>query len=183
MPNQKKHLTIPIRITLLFILIGVLFKVLHWYPLVADSIIFISFTVISILYAIRFSKKQTKGSIAYIKMVLVLFWSLNGIFTILHLPYGEVFQVVSLIAFLFWAAMEGTSYFINKEAQKNNSYYLLWNSIMIIGAFSIVMGALFNFLNWNYAAHLLVLGISSVTLYILRDVFVGKQEQESLEEK
>ncbi|PCJ94912.1 MAG: hypothetical protein COA50_11055 [Flavobacteriaceae bacterium] len=181
MSNQKKHLTIPIRITLLAILIGVLIKILNWSPLLADSIIFFGFTTISILYAIRFSKKETKGSIAYIKMVLVLFWSLNGIFTILHLPYGEVFQVVSLIAFLFWAAMEGTSYFVNKESQKNSSGYLLWNSIMIIGAFSIVMGALFNFLNWDYAIHLFVLGVSAVTLYILRDVFAGKQE--SAEEK
>ncbi|NJB70084.1 hypothetical protein GGR42_000546 [Saonia flava] len=179
MSNQKKYLTIPIRISLLLILVGMLFKALHWIPVFTNGIILCSFVAISILYSLRFSKKQTKGSIAYIKLVLVIFWSLNGIFTILHLPYGEVFQIVSLIAFLFWTAMEGTSYFFNKEAQENNTSYLLWNGIMILGAFSIVLGTLFSFLNWDYAVPLLVFGISSVVVYILRDVFAQKQEGET----
>lgn len=179
MSNNKKELTIPIRVALLFILIGVIFKISLWQTLIADSIIFIGFTAISILYAMRFYRKEIKGAIAYIKMVLVLFWSLNGIFTILHLPYGEVFQIVSLVAFLFWAAMEGTSYFSKNGQQQKAQNYLLWNGIMIIGALAIVIGTLFSFFKWDYSIPLLVIGVFAVVLYILRDAFSTTTPEET----
>ena len=174
--EQKKQLTTPIRIAIIILITGLLSKALQWWSF-SDAIIFTGFGLIAGLYSYRFWKKTTKGSIAYIKLILVIFWCLNGIFTIMDFAFSEIFQIISLIAFVFWVVMEGTSYFSveDNDINKNNFKYLLWNAIMILGAIAIVMGGLFSVLNWEYAIYILVLGVISIMAYILRDVFVQKQ--------
>ena len=174
--EQKKQLTTPLRIAIVILTVGLLSKALQWWSF-SDTIIFTGFGLIAGLYSYRFWKKTIKGSIAYIKLVLVIFWCLNGIFTIMDFAFSEIFQIISLIAFVFWVVMEGTSYFSveDNDINKNNFKYLLWNAIMILGAIAIVMGGLFSVLNWEYAIYILVLGVISIMAYILRDVFVQKQ--------
>lgn len=177
MEAQKKFLTLHIRVAILVLLLGMVLKALQ-YSLMGTIGILLGFLGISLLYFLRFQKKEVKGSIAYIKLVLVLFWCLNGIFVVLHLPFGEIFKIISMVAFVFWCAMEGTHYFKadNENGKKISKHFILWNALMIVGALAIVVGGLFAFLSWEYALHLLVIGCALVLMYILRDVFIAPQE-------
>jgi len=176
MPRTKKSFSIPIRISIALLIIGMLFKILSW-PL-DQEIMIVSFVVLAICYSLRFYQKVKKKSLDYIKVILVLSWVLNGLFSILHIPYNFMFQVIAFIAFLTWFIIEGTHYFIkDEETERSKEAFqgkIIWNIVMILGTLGIVLGALFKFLNWEYAIPVLVSGCICITLYILRDIFVRK---------
>ncbi|MFT5943404.1 MAG: hypothetical protein ACI9AV_000657 [Sediminicola sp.] len=56
MENNKKILSIPLRVSMFFILVGFLFKILHW-PL-ESTLLTLAFISILVLYVIQFQKKQ-----------------------------------------------------------------------------------------------------------------------------
>ena len=99
MKNSDKALKTPIRVALATLLGGMLMRILH-IPY-AQVVIFLSFLAIGILYTIRFSKKEDKKPVAYIKMVLVLFWTTNGLLRILDFTYTYIFNISSDIFFSF----------------------------------------------------------------------------------
>ena len=48
---------------------------------------------------------------------------------------------------------------------------------MVVGALAIIAGSLLNVMNWKFAIPLLVLGITIIAAYILKDLFsAGKIE-------
>lgn len=55
MSTYKKILTMPLRLSIVVLLMGMLMKVLEW-PM-AKEVMFVSFAVIGILYVFRFFKK------------------------------------------------------------------------------------------------------------------------------
>jgi len=176
MANHKKKFGIPIRIAIGFLFIGMIFKIFDW--LLAKEIMIIGFVVLATCYILRFYQKKEKLSLDYIKVILVLSWVLNGIFSILHIPYNFAFQIIAFLAFLTWFIMEGTHYFIaeDKNNAKTENYLgkVLWNLVIILGTLGVVVGALFKILHWEYALPVLVSGLLCILLYILRDVFVRK---------
>jgi len=168
--GTKKILTIPLRLTLVILLMGVLCKILEW-PW-AQQIMLVSFTVIGVLYSFRFWKKPKKVFIDYTKLTLVAFWTLNGVFNIMDLPYTTFFQVMIGISFILWFILEGTAYFLDGDRNtKNNNNRLLWNFAMVIGTLAIIFGGFMKILNWEYAIPTLILGLIIVAGYVLKDVF------------
>jgi len=175
MKNSEKALKTPIRIALATLLVGVLMRVLQ-IPY-ASVVTFVSFLTIGVLYSVRFSKKQNKQPISYIKMVLVLFWTTNGILRILDFPYTFIFQIGTAILFIAWFAMEGTSYFMDDDRKAKNSIVeIIWNIAMVGGVLTIIAGGLMHLLDWNYAIPTLTVGLSIVTMYILKDIFSPSKE-------
>ncbi|MEM9144151.1 MAG: hypothetical protein AAGA86_14270, partial [Bacteroidota bacterium] len=137
----------------------------------ASTLMFIAFGVIGILYGIRFWKKTEKAFIDYVKLVLVVFWTTNGIFRILDFPYTVVFQVIIGISFLTWFVMEGTAYFLDEDRRAKNSLsQILWNCAMVGGTLAIICGSLLRVLQWDYAVPLFIIGVVIVVAYILKDV-------------
>ena len=184
MSNYKKILKMPLRVSLAVLLSGVIAKMLEW-PY-AKEIILYSFAVIGVLYAIRFIKKQEKQFIDYTKLALVTFFSLYGIFTMLEFPYTLFFLILMAITFVMWFVMEGTAYFLDEDRRaKNTTYQILWNSALVLGTLAVISGCLLQILHWDYAVHLLSIGITIVVAYILKDVFVPetpKQDESGSEE-
>ena len=78
MAIAKKILRTPLRILIALFLVGMLMRVLDW-PF-TNQVLLISFFGIGILYCIRFYRKQEKRFVDYVKLVLVVFWTANGIF-------------------------------------------------------------------------------------------------------
>ena len=109
MTAVKKILKTPLRVSLVVLLLGMTAKILQW-PF-AKEVMLASFFAIGILYTIRFWKKIEKQYIDYVKLILVLFWTINGVLRILHFQYTLFFQIVTAITFVIWFIMEGTAYF------------------------------------------------------------------------
>lgn len=179
----KKHFSTPLRILMVLLLVGMIFKIMTW-PF-AKVIMLTSFVGIVVLYGMRFWKKTEKKHVDFVKLILVVFWTTNGILEILNFPYTLFFQVVTAVTFVLWFVMEGTAYFMDEERRaKNSNSHILWNCIMVIGTLGIIAGSLLKILNWEYSMHLLALGIIMVAAYILKDLFLPtpKEEEESNEE-
>lgn len=174
MSTFKKILTMPLRLSVVLILMGMLMKFFEW-PM-ATQVMFVSFAAIGVLYFIRFWKKPTRHFIDYNKLVLVSFWALNGIFNIMDFPYTILFQVIIAVSFVLWFVMEGTAYFLDDDrSSKNSSMQLLWNFAMVLGTLAIIAGSLLKILNWEFAIPLLTLGIAMVAIYVLKDVFTTRK--------
>ena len=175
MTTTKKVLKTPLRVSLVALLIGMVMRMLDW-PYAA-GILLSAFLAVAILYTIRFSKKENKKPVAYIKMILVLFWTTNGLLRILDFPYTLLFQIGTAITFVTWFAMEGTAYFMDEDRKARNSMAeIFWNFTMVVGVLIIIGGGLMHLLEWEYSISTLTVGLTIVTAYILKDVFSPVKE-------
>lgn len=180
MTPSKKILKLPLRISLALLLFGIMSKMFVW-PF-ADYFLLISFSSLGVLYTLRFISKKRKAFLDYNKFMLVSFWTLYGVLTVMNFPYTLLFLIATAITFILWFVMEGTAYFLDEDRHvKNSLYRILWNFAMVIGTLAIISGSLLKILNWAYSIHLLSIGITMVAAYILKDVFVpetnSKDEQ------
>lgn len=177
MSTNKKILKLPLRISLAILLSGIMAKMLEW-PY-ATKLFLAGFAALGLLYAIRFLYKAEKKVLDFIKLVLVSFWSLYGIFTVMNFPYTLFFLTMTAIAFLLWFIMEGTAYFLDEDRRaKNSLYHILWNCALVLGTLGVIAGSLLKILHWDYSLHLLSLGITMIAAYILKDVFVPETPKE-----
>jgi len=180
MSSDKKILKIPLRISLAILLSGIMGKMFEW-PY-TTKILLTGFAVLGILYVVRFVAKGEKRFLDYIKLVLVSFWSLYGVFTVMKFPYTLFFLTMTSIAFVLWFIMEGTAYFLDEDRRaKNSLYHILWNCALVLGTLGVIAGSLLKILNWDYSLHLLSLGITMLAAYILKDVFVPETPKEDEE--
>ena len=70
--QATKILTLPLRVALVILLYGALFKVMHW-PY-ANILMLIGGVSIGLLYTIRFLNKEDKSKLDYVKIAIVLIW-------------------------------------------------------------------------------------------------------------
>ncbi len=160
--KEVKILTSPIRISIAVLIIGILFKIMHW-PY-GNIIITVAFSSISILYIFRFLNKTNKKWLDYAKLLLVVSFSIRGIFVILHLPFKDVLNIVALIAVIGWLALGGYKDYYGSKTKS------LWQNMVGIGAVVIFVGALFKIMHWPGASIMLVFGLCLVALYYLISV-------------
>lgn len=178
MSRRKKILKAPLRIAVAILLLGMLARIVQWPH--AKIIVITGFASIVLLYTIRFWKKTEKKFLDYVKLVLIVFWTINGIFRMLDFPYTLFFQIVTGICFITWFIMEGTAYFMDEDRRsKNSSLQIWWNIAMVLGTLSIIIGGLMKILHWEFANVLLVAGILIVGLYILKDLFTVPEIEET----
>jgi putative exporter of polyketide antibiotics len=169
--SNKKILKLPLRISLAILLFGLLAKMFEW-PLATKTLLF-GFASLGVLYVVRFIKKTDKEFLDYNKLALVSFWSLYGTFTVLNFPYTLFFLIMTALAFILWFVMEGTAYFLDEDRRtKNSLYHILWNFALVLATLGVISGSLLRILNWDYAIHILSIGITMIAAYILKDVFV-----------
>ncbi len=177
MQTHKKVLKTPLRISLVALLLGMVMRMLDW-PYAA-GVLFTSFLSVGLLYAVRFSKKENKQPVAYIKMILVLFWTTNGLLRILDFPHTLFFQIGTALTFVTWFAMEGTAYFMDEDRKAKNSIIeIIWNFAMVVGVLTIITGGIMHLIEWEYSTTTLTIGLTIVTAYILKDVFSPVKEIE-----
>lgn len=178
MESDKKILTIPLRISMCVILVGFIFKILHW--AMASTLVTLGFISILVLYAIRFWKKPKKTFLAYNKLILISFWAINGLIQIFHLPFVLYTQIILVLSLVVWAILEGTAYFSKEtKSKKINVRSIIWNLIMVFGSLAIITGGFLKLLEWDYAFHLLTLGVFLITIYVFKDVFKPELQEEN----
>lgn len=182
MSAPKKILKLPLRISLAILLLGTVAKITEW-PF-AREIMLIGFSAIGFLYIFRFLKKTEKKFLDYTKLVLIIFWTANGIFKILGFPFTLFFQIIIAISFIIWFVMEGTAYFLDEDRRAKNSIsQILWNCALVIGTLGVISGSLLKLIDWDYSIHLLSLGITLIAAYILKDVFIPESSDDQNNEE
>lgn len=163
-----KPVTIILRLAVAGLLFGMIFHLNH-YSYSREYLAF-CFAVIGALYPIRFSLKKEKNTLDWIKLSFVVFWSLNGIFSILHLPYQIWFQVPAFVSLLAWFFFGGPALLLEGNAAKfNKKLDLLIIFIYAVSVLSIAVGVLFKLMHWPYANTLLFGGLA-----LLATTFVVK---------
>lgn len=168
MKNPGKFFKLTLLALVTLFLIGLLFKIEHW-PF-ANLIIISSFCGLILFYPLRFAAKSQKKFIDYVKLVFILFWSVSGIFTILHLPYAIIFHSISSASFIIWFFMEGFSYFTGDENSKNSSAVILQ-----IAFVTVVIGVIFKIQHWPYDTILLCIGLGLLIIGGFKD-FITDQK-------
>lgn len=163
MEEEVKILRTPLRISIAVLILGFLFKIMHW-PY-GNLIITVSFILISILYFFRFFNKSKKILLDYAKLLLVFSFSIRGIIITLHLPFKDVFNIIALIAALAWLLLGGHKDYYGNSSVSNNKYFR--GSVIGIGSIVIIVGALFKMMHWPGASIMLIVGLSLVALFYL----------------
>src|SRR5687767_12531227 len=99
-----------IRFGIAFLILGILFNLMRW-PY-SDVLILSGFPGIGLGYVIHFFLKTDKSALDYIKLGLVEFWALHGIFGFTDWPGYLFLRYSALVFFVAWLIMGGPkSYF------------------------------------------------------------------------
>ena len=171
-----KILTIPLRIALVILLYGSLFKFMRW-PYAQTLMLFGNIAIL-ILYSIRFLFIKDKLKLDYIKLSLVLVWVFSYIVSAFHLfnmPY--VFEIVLLILFVWWFIEEGLTYFTRRKLVDSRFVKFLYYLLLITSLTLVIVGALFKIQHWPYGAILFTFGVLMLSLVLILDLFVIKSNQ------
>lgn len=168
---RSKTLTLPIRITLALLIIGILFKIQNL-PF-SRQIILISGTIISILYTIRFFLKKNKVVLDYVKLPLVIIWVSIYLVKMIHiLNIHYLFNIILFALFGYWFINEGTSYFSNnRKLKKSKLLKAIYYALSIVTFLLILFGAFFKIQHWPYSSIMLTIGFLSLAIMVIVDYF------------
>jgi len=168
--HKDKKLRAPLRISISVLIAGLLFKIQHWPG--ANIIIVSSFSAIGILYLVRFIYKPQKKPIDYIKVILVLSWSINGVVTVLHLPYHVIFKLVTPATFLIWVFLEGLSYFNEEKNMTQSKRQYILNGLYSVAVVLTMFGIIFKIMHWPGAVPVLIGGVGLAALSFFADMML-----------
>jgi len=169
--KNSKILTLPLRIALVVLIFGALFKVMHWSY--AKELMFTSGITIGVLYSIRFFNKTEKSQLDYVKLSLILIWVFSYLVQVFHLfsvPY--ILETCLLILLLWWFVKEGVSYFKNRKFKKKNFIKAVYYVLIGLATFTLFLGIIFKIQHWPYGSELFVLGILLLNTILILDYFL-----------
>lgn len=168
---QNKILTFPLRLSVITLNFGALFKIMHWpYGI---QLMLIGGVSIGILYTIRVIKKVNKSKLDYVKLSLILIWVFSYLIKAFHLfiiPY--VFEILLVILFIYWFFVEGIDYFKNRKFRKNAFLKALYFLLIAMTIFALFFGMLFKILHWPYGSLLFTIGVLLLSILLIFDYFL-----------
>lgn len=168
---STKILTFPLRLAIIVLIFGALFKVMHWSY--ATHLMFISSITIGLLYAIRFIYKRDKTKLDYVKLTLVLLWVFSYLIKVFHLFYiPYLFEISLLILFIYWFIAEGMTYFKNRKLKKNKFIKVIYYILIVQTICTLFFGIIFKISHWPYGALMLTLGILMLNILLIYDYFL-----------
>ena len=168
---NSKILTFPLRIAIIVLIFGVLFKIIHW-PF-AHNLMLLGGASIGILYTIRFVYKKEKTILDYTKLAMILIWVFNYLanaFQLFYVPY--IYEILLLGLFIYWFYVEGISYFKNRTYRKNRFLKAVYYILIGLTIFTVVFGILFKIQHWPYGALLFIIGVLLLSLLLIFDYFI-----------
>ena len=172
--SPLKILTIPLRLSLIILILGALFKVIHW-PY-SQLLMGVGGVLIMVLYTIRFLYKKQKLRLDYVKLVLILLWIISYVFKAFHfISFPYIFDIIVLVLFIWWLAEEGFSFFINRKLKNNGTLKVFYYTLIIITICCLVFGVLFKIQHWPYGNIIFTFGMLLMTLVLIVDYFVTKK--------
>ncbi|NRD22195.1 hypothetical protein HNV10_03015 [Winogradskyella litoriviva] len=176
MPN--KILTFPLRLSLIILIFGALFKIMHW-PY-ATQLMLIGEVLIGILYSIRFIKKVDKSKLDYVKLSLILIWVFSYLIKAFHLFYIPfLFEILLVILFIYWFFVEGIDYFRNRKYRSNKFIKGIYYVFIVVTFLTLGCGIIFKIQHWPYGAILFTLGVLQLSMLLIFDYFIIDRSQKN----
>jgi len=173
-------LTFPLRVAVVILIIGALFKVMHW-PY-SQKLMFIGGIAIGVLYVLRFLYKKSKQRLDYIKLAIVLLWVLSYLVKAFHLyniPY--IIEICILVLFIWWLIEDGFNYFKRRKFKKRGLVKIVYYLLFGFASAGIIFGSLFKIQHWPYGSELFVLGTLTICALLIIDYFVIERAEASRE--
>ena len=168
---NSKILTFPLRLALIILIFGELFKIMHW-PY-ANMLMLIGGVSIGILYTIRFIFKTEKSKLDYVKLAMILIWVFSYLVKVFHLFYVPfVFETLLLILFIYWFFVEGIDYFKSRTYTKNKFLKGIYYAFIVIAIVTLFSGILFKIQHWPYGSILFTFGILQISILLIFDYFI-----------
>ncbi len=167
-----------LRISTALAILGVLFKLMHWY---GGAILLVTGCLgIAIFYSLRFSQKKDRSFLDHAKLFVLLSFLLHYSFNVFHWPYGYLFTILAqfgllllLIAYVceVFYLREGTAETEEKKGSKIIFQKRITRILQGLGTITIIAGALLKILHWEVyfvtGNMLLFIGLSVTAVVIL----------------
>jgi len=169
--KNNRIVTFLLRIALVLLIIGALFKIMHWPHY--KELMFVGGISIALLYTIRFLSKTDKSRLDFVKLGLVLLWSLGYLIKVFHLynlPY--LIEIITMILFFWWIIEEGFYYFKRRKFKKKGWLKIIYFILVGFVALSLFAGALFKIQHWPYGSFIFTIGIFLFCFILVFDYFV-----------
>ncbi len=172
--TQKKALTVPIRLVTILLLYSLLFQYMQW-PYGLDLML-IGSLLLAFMYGIRFALKRKKLNLDYVKLSIVAVWTLR-IVTLVFIgsTFINVFNVVLIGLGIWWFFEEGIDFYSNRKLKLNGTLKVIYYILIALSVLMCVVGILLRILHWPYGALIFTLGVLSVSLFMIIDLFVVKR--------
>ncbi len=170
--TTTKMISLPLRMSIALYIISILFNLMHW-PLQTELTL-VSVFGLAMFYSFRFYNKIDKGLIDYIKLFLVLGWSLNAVNKVLHLiSFSDFFGFLPYVILIWLLITRGISYTeLFGELKLKKSEKVIYTFVFLIAVVSIFLGGLFKTMHWPYASIILIVGFVLFSSIIILDYFV-----------
>jgi len=148
--------------------IGMTLRILHWEFefLNGNSLLGIGMGLILVFYPIRFYLKKSKSYLDISKLLLVLFFVLNFLFTIYHLQYRNIIAFIGQLAFLnFIVAYIVHVFKREKGSSKTQILSSLLYGVAVVG---VLLGATLKIFQWKSGTPILIIGlIAAIISFVL----------------
>ena len=159
-----------IRLSLSIVIIGILFKIMHWSY--SQALMTIGLGLIVLLYPIRYYFKKNKRLIDHVKLVLGICLPIHYYVNVFHLPSFFLLTILSFGAFIFWLILELYEMYQNNT---NKSLKVFPFGILSINIFFVLFGIFFKLWHYPNANLILILGFVLLFAYFIVDTFKLKK--------
>jgi hypothetical protein len=171
---DKKILTLPLRLALILLIIGALFKIMHW-PY-SSILMFIAGVSLTVLYTIRFLNKKTKSRLDYIKLALVLLWLISYFLKVFHLfKHRYILDIGVAILFIYWFLNDNPNYLMKRKFKKKGVVKVIYQILKVFTILSLIFGVLFKIQHWPYGSILFTQGILFLCILLILDYFIKER--------
>ncbi len=177
--HEYAKFSTPISIAVAILVIGIVLKIMHW-PF-SEWFLLIGSGGLAFFYLLRFLSKPQKVFLDYVKLSLVIAFSIRAVVVLFHLPGKIIVSIIFLALLGLFVIMGGMPYLIgegedSKTAFESKNYAVLIKSgLVIVGATSIVLGAIFKIMHWPGAGPLLVVGLVITAAWAIVDLLFTKK--------
>lgn len=132
--------------------------------------------LLAFMYGIRFALKRKKLNLDYIKLSIVAVWTLR-IVTLVFIgsKFISVFNVLLIGLGIWWFFEEGIDFYSNRKLKLNGTLKVIYYILIALSVLMCVVGILLRILHWPYGALIFTLGVLSVSLFMIIDLFVVKR--------
>ena len=160
-PWYKKLLTFSIAL----IMIGALCRIQHW-PYGKEMFI-TGFGMLLIGFFVRFLGKKEKDLGAYLEIISVILFVVHSVMSALKLPYNSIVRSAFFVCVIVYLV----KYSLSKWKDRAEEKFTFSRFLFILGAFTIILGAIFKIQHWPGSTVLLSVGLCFGVFYIVLQLF------------
>lgn len=176
---SKKSINLYLKISIAVIILGILFKILHY----SFAVFFFLTGALGIIifYSLRFALKRPKKLLDYSKLFLVTTFIIQYVLRVFHRSFGGIFSLLAQIALvIFMVLLVRDVFFVKDQSEKfdhetnpNKSFKKGLNYLLYaIAAIGIIVGASVKILHWQFGFIngnvLLTIGLLAAALSVIR---------------